>query len=159
MARITNRWTGATGSAFRIKRDPAKLLGSAVARSTPPLGIFLDMRIFRPWVSNEWMIKWSPAFLLASIFLLFISLLFGPFSPTFFLSSIIFGLIYTVLTLTYWKWESKPLSLIILLIDVVVVAGGWGFTMRRAFPEARYIYSSWMPVQYLSVIFTTLFAI
>jgi hypothetical protein len=32
--RITNRWTGATGSDFRIKRDPAKLLGSAVARST-----------------------------------------------------------------------------------------------------------------------------
>ncbi len=34
---ITNRWTGATGSAFRIKRDPAKLPGSAVARLTPPL--------------------------------------------------------------------------------------------------------------------------
>jgi hypothetical protein len=34
----TNRWTGATGSDFRIKRDPAKLLGSAVARSTQPLG-------------------------------------------------------------------------------------------------------------------------
>jgi len=25
---------------FRIKRDPAKLLGSAVARSTQPLGAF-----------------------------------------------------------------------------------------------------------------------
>jgi hypothetical protein len=36
--RPTNRWTGATGSEFRIKRDPAKLLGSAVARSTQPLG-------------------------------------------------------------------------------------------------------------------------
>jgi hypothetical protein len=34
---ITNRWTGAAGSEVRIKRDPAKLLGSAVARSTPPL--------------------------------------------------------------------------------------------------------------------------
>src|SRR5690349_5196938 len=33
----TNRWTGATGSDFRIKRDPAKLLGSAVARSTQTL--------------------------------------------------------------------------------------------------------------------------
>jgi hypothetical protein len=32
--RPTNRWTGATGSDFRIKREPAKLLGSAVARST-----------------------------------------------------------------------------------------------------------------------------
>ena len=32
----TNRWTGATGSVFRIILDPAKLLGSAVARSTPP---------------------------------------------------------------------------------------------------------------------------
>jgi len=32
--RRTNRWTGATGSEFRIKRDPAKLLGGAVARST-----------------------------------------------------------------------------------------------------------------------------
>jgi len=31
---LTNRWTGATGSEFRIKLDPAKLLGSAVARST-----------------------------------------------------------------------------------------------------------------------------
>jgi hypothetical protein len=30
----TNRWTGATGSVIRIKRDPATLLGSAVARST-----------------------------------------------------------------------------------------------------------------------------
>ena len=37
-ARTTNRWTGATGSDFRIKRDPAKLLRSAVARSTQPLG-------------------------------------------------------------------------------------------------------------------------
>jgi hypothetical protein len=26
---ITNRWTGAAGSEVRIKRDPAKLLGSA----------------------------------------------------------------------------------------------------------------------------------
>src|SRR5690349_11871438 len=33
----TNRWTGATGSEFRIKRDPAKLLGNAVARSTQTL--------------------------------------------------------------------------------------------------------------------------
>jgi hypothetical protein len=33
---ITNRWTGATGSDFRIKLDPAKLSGSAVARSTQP---------------------------------------------------------------------------------------------------------------------------
>jgi hypothetical protein len=32
--RRTNRWTGATVSAFRIKRDAAKPLGSAVARST-----------------------------------------------------------------------------------------------------------------------------
>lgn len=38
--RITNRWTGATGSVLRIKRDPAKLLGSAVARSTQPLGVY-----------------------------------------------------------------------------------------------------------------------
>ena len=37
MTRRTNRWTGATGSDFRIKRGPAKLLGSAVARSTQPL--------------------------------------------------------------------------------------------------------------------------
>ena len=34
---ITTRWTGATGSEFRIKRDPAKVLGSAVARLTQPL--------------------------------------------------------------------------------------------------------------------------
>jgi hypothetical protein len=38
---LTNRWTGATGSDFRIKREPAKLLGSAVARSTLPLGRML----------------------------------------------------------------------------------------------------------------------
>jgi TonB family protein len=38
-ANPTNRWTGATGSDFRIKRDPAKLLGNAVARSTLPFGI------------------------------------------------------------------------------------------------------------------------
>ena len=36
----TSRWTGATGSDFRIKRDPAKLLGSAVARSTQTFGCF-----------------------------------------------------------------------------------------------------------------------
>jgi hypothetical protein len=36
----TNRWTGATGSDFRIKRGPANLLGSAVARSTQTLGGF-----------------------------------------------------------------------------------------------------------------------
>ncbi|HYW73668.1 MAG TPA: hypothetical protein VE961_21780 [Pyrinomonadaceae bacterium] len=37
--RRTNRWTGTAGTDFRIKRDPAQLLGSAVVRSTPPLGI------------------------------------------------------------------------------------------------------------------------
>jgi len=42
-ARTTNRWTGATGSDFRIKRDPAELLGGAVARSTPPFGVILVM--------------------------------------------------------------------------------------------------------------------
>ena len=41
--RPTNRWTGATGSDFRIKRVPAKLLGSAVARSTQPLGFFKSL--------------------------------------------------------------------------------------------------------------------
>ena len=41
-AGTTNRWTGATESVFRIKRDPAKLLGSAVARSTPPLGVLFE---------------------------------------------------------------------------------------------------------------------
>jgi len=40
IARTTNRWTGATGSEFRIKRDPAKLLGSAVARSTQTFGTY-----------------------------------------------------------------------------------------------------------------------
>ena len=38
--RRTNRWTGATGSVFRIIIGPAKLLASAVARSTPPLAWF-----------------------------------------------------------------------------------------------------------------------
>jgi hypothetical protein len=41
----TNRWTGATGSVFRITRDPAKLVGSAVARSTQPLGGDRTLRI------------------------------------------------------------------------------------------------------------------
>jgi hypothetical protein len=103
------------------------------------------------------MIKWSPAFLLASIILLFISLIFVPFSPTFFLSSIIFGLVYTVLTLLYWKWESHPLSLMILAIDIVVTTWGMSFTMGRAFPEARYV--SWTPAQYISVIFTVFYTI
>jgi hypothetical protein len=44
--RPTNRWTGATGSAFRIIRDPAKLLGNAVARSTQPLDAPLNQRMF-----------------------------------------------------------------------------------------------------------------
>jgi hypothetical protein len=35
---ITNRWTGATGGEFPIKRNPAKLLDSAVARSTQTFG-------------------------------------------------------------------------------------------------------------------------
>jgi len=44
----TNRWTGAPGSEFRIKRDPAKPLGSAVARSTPPLGAsFFNKELLR----------------------------------------------------------------------------------------------------------------
>src|SRR5262249_33938317 len=42
----TNRWTGATGSAFRIKRNPAKLLGSAVARSTQTLDVLVNCAYF-----------------------------------------------------------------------------------------------------------------
>ena len=42
--RRTNRWTGATGSVFRIKRDPAKLLGNAVARSTQTFARFACVR-------------------------------------------------------------------------------------------------------------------
>jgi hypothetical protein len=34
------------GSTFRIKRDPAKLLGSAVARSTQPFGGFFGSGAF-----------------------------------------------------------------------------------------------------------------
>jgi len=33
------------GSVFRIKRDPAKLLGSAVARSTPPFDAFFGVSL------------------------------------------------------------------------------------------------------------------
>ena len=39
-ANRTNRWTGATGSELRIKRRPAKLVGSAVPRLTLPLCTF-----------------------------------------------------------------------------------------------------------------------
>ena len=38
--RPTNRWTGATGSEFRIIIGPAQLLGNAVARSTQTLCCF-----------------------------------------------------------------------------------------------------------------------
>jgi hypothetical protein len=132
----------------------------ARARLIRALGIFLDMRIFKPLVSTEWMIKWSPAFLLASITLLSVSLIFGRFSLLLFLSSIIFGLIYTVLTLLYWKWESNPLSLIVAVIDIVVMVWGMSFTMEWAFPEARSIDSGWAPfAQYISMILTIFFAI
>jgi hypothetical protein len=47
----TNRWTGATGRDFRIKRDPAKLLGNAVARSTQPFGCLLEMTMLRTFLS------------------------------------------------------------------------------------------------------------
>ena len=40
----TNRWTRATGSDFRIKRDPAQLLASAVTRSTQTIVIFLEAK-------------------------------------------------------------------------------------------------------------------
>jgi hypothetical protein len=36
-----SRWTRATGSDFRIKRDPAKLFGNAVARSSQSLAVFV----------------------------------------------------------------------------------------------------------------------
>ena len=118
------------------------------------------MRIFRPWVSNEWMIKWSPAFLLASIIVLSLSLIFGTFSLIFFLSSIVVGLIFTVLTLIYWKWESNPLSLIVAVIAIIVTVWGMDLTMQWALREARYVDSgSALLAQYCSVIFTVFFAI
>ena len=40
LMRRTNRWTGATGSDFRIIIGPAKLLGKAVARSTSTFVVF-----------------------------------------------------------------------------------------------------------------------
>ncbi|HYX29394.1 MAG TPA: hypothetical protein VE863_12590 [Pyrinomonadaceae bacterium] len=40
MTRTTNRWTGATGSDFRIIIGPAYLLGNAVARSTQTFDSF-----------------------------------------------------------------------------------------------------------------------
>jgi hypothetical protein len=42
---ITNRWTGATGSDFRILIGPAKPVGSPVARSTQPLYSFANARM------------------------------------------------------------------------------------------------------------------
>jgi hypothetical protein len=118
------------------------------------------MSIFKPWVSNEWMIKWSPAFLLTSISLLSLSLIFGTFSLVFLLSSIFLGLIFTVLTLIYWRWESNPLSLIVLVIAIVVTVWGMDLTMEWTLREARYVDSGWTPLaQYMSVIFTVFFAI
>jgi hypothetical protein len=106
------------------------------------------------------MIKWSPAFLLTSISLLSLSLIFGTFSLVFLLSSIFLGLIFTVLTLIYWRWESNPLSLIVLVIAIVVTVWGMDLTMEWTLREARYVDSGWTPLaQYMSVIFTVFFAI
>ncbi len=53
----TNRWTGATGSEFRIKRGPAKVLGNAVARSTQPFGGFraLPSDVRCGFASPDWL--------------------------------------------------------------------------------------------------------
>ena len=61
----TNRWTGAPGSDFRIIRHPAKLLGSAVARSTQPFDASFAPMVcpacnhqIRPW--QVWKVsRWS----------------------------------------------------------------------------------------------------
>lgn len=115
------------------------------------------MKIFQPCVSNEWMIKWSPLFLLASIALLLLSLSFGP-SAVFISWSVIFGLVDAVLTLAYWKCESRPASLIIFII--ILAAWYWGidFTFSRAFPSTPINDLTWQPIMlYLSISMTILF--
>jgi len=50
--RRTNRWTGATGSEFRRKRDPAKLIGNAVAVISAV--ILLVLMVIRLEEQKDW---------------------------------------------------------------------------------------------------------
>jgi hypothetical protein len=115
------------------------------------------MKIFQPWVSNEWMIKWSPLFLLFSIALLLLSLSFGP-SAVFLSWSVIFGLVNTVLTLAYWKCESRPASLIIFITSLAAWYWGVDLTFSRAFPSTPINDLTWQPITlYFSISMTILF--
>ena len=116
-----------------------------------------DMEQTKSQKRTEFMIRWSPLFLLGAIILLLVSLWLGPFSPTYLFFSIMSGLLFTALTLIVWRLESyPPIYWVLLILTVILVGQGGHWAASWAFPEMRH--RSWgVTMQYMGAIFSVFF--
>ena len=103
------------------------------------------------------LVKWSPVLLLISVILFLASVWFGPFSLTYLMLSVMFGLIYTILALVCWKLESyPPLYWILFILTIFLLVKGNYVARDWTFPEMHH-FNWWLDIQYLSAVFMFFF--
>jgi len=115
----TNRWTGATGSEFRIKHDPAKLLGSAVARSTQPFAVFYFSMGMAGNKRTQFIVRWSPLLFAAATIWAILAWRHQPASFGYFSACVTVGLVCGVLVVAdFWKDFSPLISMLWYMVFV-----------------------------------------
>jgi hypothetical protein len=107
----------------------------------------------------KFLVERSWIFLLFSLGSLLLTFVLGQRSLIYIAYSFLVGLIYSVFTLAYWKWEkARPLSWIIMILALVVVIWGERFVRDLAFPGVSITeLSLWLLVQYFSIISVVFF--
>lgn len=109
---------------------------------------------------TEFMLTWSPAFLLAALIFVIWSFRFTPFSLRYLLASLSLGLAFTILILICWKLEShQPLYWLLFISTVLLFSQTPSWVEAWAFPVAQTRdISWWLGMQYLGDVFVVFFS-
>src|SRR5690349_1076253 len=129
MARVSGRWPG------EFNRSASLFMDAATEKRR-----------------TLFMLKWAPLFLLAAVIGLLFSLRFAPFSALYLSVAVFVGMVWTILILVSWKFETRSFWHWPLFVAAMSL---WYFSewLARdwAFPAGRF--GSWVFIQYFSVIF------
>src|SRR5258708_19005790 len=103
----------------------------------------------------------SPLFFALAIVILIISAWHGPLSLSYLVRALIIGLHFSVLTIAYWRWESKyPGRLIWSALSVVLIMGGFYWSKDQTFGIAPVGGLFWiLATQFMSTAFGVFFGV
>jgi hypothetical protein len=110
---------------------------------------------------TKFLVEHSWVFLLLSLTFMSLAFVLGPHSFRYIASTFFIAMIYSVLTLAYWKWEKvRPLNWLLLILALVVVIWGEDFIRDLVFPgSSPSQLGVWAKVQYSSTIAAVFFGV